>query len=249
MKIYIAKPGLERRGTGTAQLKPWAEWVVPDPLWHCNVFVLSHIVIIKYRTSCKIFWTCTVCTKTVRTDCGDAGDQCGKPVLIPSKGGLSPHEPGPGAPLKRDLFTLHHDLQKKEPKLQKATMMSMKVHVSSLHAPIYRNFYLCIGKKKLKHSRCRATRESLCANGSVLCDADETIGRTKLPSSIWEEEKIQGLSLWNINHARRVPTFKSMFQWKKNLVRKCKNTCTLILCDYSKIDSVSVKKFSSSIWV
>ena len=22
----------------------------------------------------------------------------------------------------------------------------MKVHVSSLHAPIYRNFYLCVGK-------------------------------------------------------------------------------------------------------
>ena len=49
-------------------------------------------------------------------------------------------------PLMRVLFTLHHDLQEKEPKLQKATMMSMKVHVSSLHAPIYRNFYLCIGK-------------------------------------------------------------------------------------------------------
>ena len=26
-------------------------------------------------------------------------------------------------------------------------MFKMKVHVSSLHAPIYRNFYLCIGKK------------------------------------------------------------------------------------------------------
>ena len=42
---------------------------------------------------------------------------------------------GAGAPLKRVLFTLHHDLQEKEPKLQKATMMSMsmimKVHVSS----------------------------------------------------------------------------------------------------------------------
>ena len=53
-----------------------------------------------------------------------------------------------GPPLKRVLnFTLHHDLHEKEPKLQKATMMSMKVHVSSLHAPIYRNFYLCVGNK------------------------------------------------------------------------------------------------------
>ena len=71
-------------------------------------------------------------------------------------------------PLKRVLFTLHHDLQeKKEPKLQKATI----VHVSSLHAPIYRNFYLCIGKKNLQTLRCRSTRESLCANGSVPCTA------------------------------------------------------------------------------
>ena len=45
-------------------------------------------------------------------------------------------------PLKRVLFTLQHDLQEKEPKLQKATMNSMKVHVSSLHAPIYRNLAL-----------------------------------------------------------------------------------------------------------
>ena len=56
----------------------------------------------------------------------------------------------PSQVFKRVLFTLHHDLQEKEPKLQKATMMStsMKVHVSSLHAPIYRNFYkdLCVGK-------------------------------------------------------------------------------------------------------
>ena len=58
-----------------------------------------------------------------------------------------------GPPLKSVLFTLHHNLiQEKEPKLQKATMMSMKVHVSSLHAPIYWNFYLCVGKwNKFKH--------------------------------------------------------------------------------------------------
>ena len=56
---------------------------------------------------------------------------------------------GTGGPFnfKSVLFTLHHDLQEKEPKLQNATMMSMKVHVSSLHAPIYRNFCLCVGKK------------------------------------------------------------------------------------------------------
>ena len=62
------------------------------------------------------------------------------------KRGTPPQKGDRGPPLKSVLFTLHHDLQEKEPKLQKVTMMSMKVHVSSLHAPIYRNFYLCIGK-------------------------------------------------------------------------------------------------------
>ena len=37
-------------------------------------------------------------------------------------------------------------------------------------------------------------------------------------------KQIQGLSLWNTDHARRVPTFKSMFQLKKYLVRKFKHT-------------------------
>ena len=66
------------------------------------------------------------------------------------------------------------------------------------------------------------------------CTAAETIGRTKLPSSVWEKKQIQGFSLWNTNHARRVPTFKSMFRWKKNYIKTYKHT--LILCDYSKID-------------
>ena len=57
----------------------------------------------------------------------------------------------PGNPLMRVLFTLHHDLQVKEPFLQKTTMMSMKVHVSLL-PPIYRNFYRCVEKIKIfKH--------------------------------------------------------------------------------------------------
>ena len=44
-------------------------------------------------------------------------------------------------------------------------------------------------------------------------------------------QKIQRLSPRNTDHARRVPTFKSMFQLKKYLVRKSKHT--LILYDYS----------------
>ena len=59
---------------------------------------------------------------------------------IPSQKGDCPPQEG--------SFHFASGLQEKEPKLQKATMMSMKVHVSSLHAPIYRNFYLCVGKKK-----------------------------------------------------------------------------------------------------
>ena len=58
---------------------------------------------------------------------------------------------GAGGPPQEGSFHFASRLQEKEPKLQKVTMMSMKVHVSSLHAPIYRNFYLCVGKKKFKH--------------------------------------------------------------------------------------------------
>ena len=79
----------------------------------------------------------------------------------PSKGGLSPSWGGPGAhlktsSLKRVLFTLHHDLQKKEPKLQKATMMCMIVWVwrfmclLSMHQFI--EISICVGKyNKFKH--------------------------------------------------------------------------------------------------
>ena len=65
--------------------------------------------------------------------------------------GKPAHEGGPI--LKRGArVTLHHDLQVKEPFSQKTTMMSMKVHVSSLLPPIYRNFYLSVEKIKIfKH--------------------------------------------------------------------------------------------------
>ena len=94
--------------------------------------------------------------------------------------------------LKEGSFHFASQLQEKEPKLQKATMMSMKVHVSSLHAPIYKNCYLCVGKKKVQTLRCRATRKSLCANGSVLCTAAEAIARTKLGSFVWQQKKFRG---------------------------------------------------------
>ena len=87
-----------------------------------------------------------------------------------------------GGPPQEGSFHFASRLQEKEPKLQKATKMSMKAHVSSLHAPIYRNFYLCVEKKKVQTLRCRATCESLCANGSVPCTAAETIARTNLAS-------------------------------------------------------------------
>ena len=76
--------------------------------------------------------------------------QYGKPAHegdFPSRGGfpLKIFKRGT-VPLKRVLFTLQHDLQEKEPKLQKATMIqaySMKVQLTMcllyLHAPIYRN--------------------------------------------------------------------------------------------------------------
>ena len=70
---------------------------------------------------------------------------------------------GAGAPLMRVRFTLHHDLQVKEPFLQKTTMMSMKVHVSSLLPPIYRNFYPCVEKIKIFKDFDVAPPVKLCA--------------------------------------------------------------------------------------
>ena len=114
-------------------------------------------------------------------------------------------------PLKRILFTLHHDLQKKEPKLQKGTMMSMKVHVPSLHAPIYRNLCLCALENKINSNilmssdPCKSVRQRV-----FPCTTAETIWRTNQLSSQapYEKKNIEGLSLRNTNHAHRVPTFK-----------------------------------------
>ena len=60
----------------------------------------------------------------------------------------------PQVKFARPFFTLHHAswLQKKDPKSSKA--MSNVIYegsLSSLHAPIYRNFYMCVRKKKVKH--------------------------------------------------------------------------------------------------
>ena len=106
-------------------------------------------------------------------------------------------------PLKRVHFTLHHDYRKKNQNCKKRwwCLWFMKVHVSSLHAPTYRNFYLCVGEKKVQTLRCRATCESLCANGSVPCTTAETIAQTKLASFVWEEEKFRGFP-YETDHAR-----------------------------------------------
>ena len=147
----------------------------------------------------------------------------------PSKGGLSPswlRGAGglPPPPPKRVLFTLHHDCRKKNQFIEISICALEKINVQTL--------------------RCRATREILCANGSVPCTAAETITRTKRASFVWEFLKIQGLSLWNTDHARRVPTFKSMFQLKK-----IQTYLDLVWLFQNRYISVSAKKCSSSIWV
>ena len=47
------------------------------------------------------------------------------PFFVAWKKKLNPPQSSPGNPLMRVRFTLHHDLQVKEPFLQKTTMMSM----------------------------------------------------------------------------------------------------------------------------
>ena len=74
------------------------------------------------------------------------------------------------------------------------------------------------------------------------CTAAETIGRTKPPSSVWEENKFRGFPLETPTMPVMYRRSSRCFNEKKNLVQTYKHT--LILCDYSKIDiSVSVKKF------
>ena len=61
-------------------------------------------------------------------------------------------------------------------------MMSMKVHVSSLHAPIY--IYLCVGKlKNVKHFDVERPVKFLCANGSSRAPPPKLSGEL-LPSSV-----------------------------------------------------------------
>ena len=69
----------------------------------------------------------------------------GNPLMrgFPLKRGTVPHMRGP----PRGFFSLCITIYRRKNQIQKATMMSMKVHLSSLHAPIYRNFYMCVGKK------------------------------------------------------------------------------------------------------
>ena len=150
----------------------------------------------------------------------------------PSKGGLSSSWGGPGAP-SRGFFSLCITIyRRKNQNCKKRQCLWRFMCPLSMHQFI--EISICALGKKNQTLWCRATRESLCTNGSVPCTATETIGWTKLPSSVWEEEKIQGLSLWNTNHARREPTFKSMFQWRKKL--QTYNVPWSLICDYSKID-------------
>ena len=107
--------------------------------------------------------------------------------------------------------------------------MHQFIDISIMHRSVRSNFFF------VQTLRCWATCESLCANWSVLC-----MHCRQNYSANWAWKlrmrilKIQGLSPWNTDHAHRVPTFKSMFQLKKYLVRKSNHT--LILYDYSKID-------------
>ena len=92
-------------------------------------------------------------------------------------------------PLMSVLFTLHHGYRKKNQNCKKRQWCLWRFMCPlSLHQFI--KISICaLKKKKVQTLRCRATRESLCANGSVPCTAAETIARTKLASFVWEQKK------------------------------------------------------------
>ena len=61
-------------------------------------------------------------------------------------------------------------------------------------------------------------------------------------------KQIQGLSIWNTNHACRVLTFKSMFQWKKKLSKNIQ-TYLDIMWLFQNRYPFQWRNLSSSIWV
>ena len=61
-------------------------------------------------------------------------------------------------------------------------------------------------------------------------------------------KKNQGLSLWNTNHSRRVPTFKSMLTMKKKLSKNIQ-TYLDIMWLFQNRYPFQWRKLSSSIWV
>ena len=108
-----------------------------------------------------------------------SSDQHGKPAHE----GEVPFKRGTGSPPHEGSFHFVSWLQENKPKLQKATMMStivyeLKAPMSFFHesmfAPIYRNFYLCVGIFLFKHFDVEPPVK-VCANESVPCTAAKTV--------------------------------------------------------------------------
>ena len=111
-------------------------------------------------------------------------DQHGKPAHE----GEVPFKRGTGIPLMRVLFTLYHDYRRTNQncKMRQWCLWRLLCPFStSMFAPIYRNFYLCVGFFFVQTLRCWAARESLCANEPVPCTAAKTVAGTKHASFVW----------------------------------------------------------------
>ena len=139
-------------------------------------------------------------------------------------------------PPSRGFFSLCITIyRRKNQNCKQATMMSMKVHVFSLHAPIYRHFYPCVGKiNKFKHFDVERPVKVCAPTGLSRAPPPKLSGELSSQALYEKGEKIRGFPYETPTMPVVYRRSSRCFNGKKNLVRKCKHT--LILCDYTKID-------------
>ena len=155
----------------------------------------------------------------------------------------------PPSRLKRVLFTLHHDLQEKEPKLQKVTMMSEGSCVLSPCMHQFIEISICALENKINSNISMSRDPWKSVRQRVFpCTAAETIGRTKLPSSVWEENKFRGFPYETPTMPVVYRRSSQCFTEKKKLSKNIQ-TYLDIMWLFQNRYPFQWRNLSSSIWV
>ena len=122
-------------------------------------------------------------------------EQYGKPAHeggSPSRGGPSPSWGGPGPPLKRFFFHFASRFTEERTIIAKSDNDVYEgTCVLSMHQFI--EISICALENKINSNISMSSDPWKSVRQRVFpCTAAETIGRTKLPSSVWEENKFRG---------------------------------------------------------